>query len=122
MFARCRRFEEELRLLREEMQRTVAFGGTAALKWDELASAELPNSTAELTEGRQAYAAEQADRERRTAAYLNRQWAGILAKADQYLDGRAPVETGEVMIRFDLGDELDPEDEEAMLEGDLDED
>ncbi|KAJ7025052.1 hypothetical protein C8F04DRAFT_968268 [Mycena alexandri] len=118
-FARSRRFEEEVRLLREEMRRTVAFARTAADQWDALAEAELEGASRELTEGRQAYAAEQASRERRTCAFLERKWAPILAKADDHLEGLDGV--GEqVMIEMEVGDELAPEDEEALLEGEED--
>jgi hypothetical protein len=117
-YSRSRRFDEEVRLLQEEMRRTIAYGATAAEKWDSLASAILPDSDPELTEGRRAYAAEKADRERDTCRKLRRDWAGILAKAEVYLEGRIPVEVGEVTVPLNLGDELDPDDEEALLEGD----
>ncbi|KAJ7876466.1 hypothetical protein B0H14DRAFT_2568181 [Mycena olivaceomarginata] len=106
-YARSHRFEEEIRLLREEMRRTIAYGRTAASEWDLLAGVELPNSTPEITEGRQAYAAEKAERERDTCKLLEKKW------------GRhsASLGAGEVMIELELGDELEPEDEEALLEG-----
>ncbi|KAJ7036101.1 hypothetical protein C8F04DRAFT_954156, partial [Mycena alexandri] len=114
-FARSRRFDEEVRLLREEMRRTVAFGRTMAVKWDALAGAVVEGASAELTEGRQAYAAEQADWERATCGLLEEKWAGILAKAQAYLDG---LDGGgeQITIEMELGDELEPEDEEALLE------
>ncbi|KAF7369403.1 CxC2 domain-containing protein [Mycena venus] len=118
--SRSRRFDEEVRLLWEEMRRTIAYGETAAQKWDLLALAFIPDSDPALIEGRQAYAAEKADRERETCAKLRTDWAGILAKADSYLEGRMPVEFGEATVPLILGDELDPEDEEALLEGDDD--
>ncbi|KAJ7068939.1 hypothetical protein B0H15DRAFT_807369 [Mycena belliarum] len=117
--ARVNRFEEDIRHLREEMRRTIAYGYTEAGKWDELASTELPDASTELTEGRQAYAGEKAQRERDTCTFLSRTWAGILAKADHYLEGDTSVDAGEVMIELELGDELEPDDEEALLEGDL---
>jgi hypothetical protein len=101
------------------MGRTVAYGRTAAVLWDGLAGEELPDATAELTEGRRAYTAEKAARERRTCDFLQRQWASILVRADEYLEGSAPVDSGEIMIQLDLGDELEPDDEEALLEGDI---
>ncbi|KAJ7810465.1 hypothetical protein B0H13DRAFT_2384593 [Mycena leptocephala] len=106
VYARLRRFDEDVWLLHEEMKRTVAYGETAAEVWDGHACAELPDATPELMEGRQAYAAEQADRERRTTAFLKRQWAGILARADEYLDGTVAEDTGEIMIQLDLGTSL----------------
>jgi hypothetical protein len=121
VYARSRRFDEEVRLVREEMRRTVAYGDTAAEKWDALACEALPDAEPELTEGRQAYAAEQADRERETCALLRRNWTSILAKARAYLDGEGIADATDVTIEVDLGDELDPEDEEAWLEGEEEE-
>jgi hypothetical protein len=99
------------------MGRTIEYGHTAAGKWDVHADAELPGAEPELTEGRQAYAAEKADRERETCAFLVKSWAGIRGKANAYLAGTAPVVGEEVTIHLDMGDELDPEEEEALLEG-----
>ncbi|KAJ7823362.1 hypothetical protein B0H13DRAFT_1919668 [Mycena leptocephala] len=97
---------------------TIAFGRTEAANWDQLATEELPNSSPELTEGRRAYAAEHANTERWTCALLEHNWAGILQKADVYLDGRMVLGTDElVRVHLDLGDELEPEEEEVRLEG-----
>jgi hypothetical protein len=117
-YARVKRYTEDVRHLRAEMGRTIAFGRTEAANWDQLATEELPNSSPELTEGRRAYAAEHANTERRTCALLERNWAGILQKADAYLDGRMVLGTDElVRVHLDLGDEPEPEEEEARLEG-----
>ncbi|KAF8168597.1 hypothetical protein K438DRAFT_1616101, partial [Mycena galopus ATCC 62051] len=117
-YARSRRYSEEVRLLREEMRRTIAYGVTAAEKWEELMVQELSGAEPEVTEGRRAYAAEQAAKERTTVARLERNWAGILAKADQYLDGSAELDAETfVTVEMELEDELDPEEEEARLEG-----
>jgi hypothetical protein len=77
-----RRLNEEVCLLQEEMRRTIAYGATAAEKWDSLASAILPNSDPELTEGRRAYAGEKVDREHDMCRKLQRDWASILVKAN----------------------------------------
>ncbi|KAF8128075.1 hypothetical protein K438DRAFT_1789652 [Mycena galopus ATCC 62051] len=120
-YARTKRLSEEVRLLREEMRRTIAFGRTAAEKWQQLAEQEIAGSTPELTEGRRAYAAEHAATECQTCAKLERNWAGILAKADVYLEGTADLDAESlVTIELELGDELDPEDEEARLEAEED--
>ncbi|KAJ7849635.1 hypothetical protein B0H14DRAFT_3452348 [Mycena olivaceomarginata] len=87
-------------------------------KWDCLVSAILPDSNPELTEGCQVYAAEKADQEHNTCTKLRRDWAGILVKVDVYLEGCMPMQIGEVTVPLNLGDKLDPEDEEALLEGD----
>jgi hypothetical protein len=53
---------------------------------------------------------------------LVEKWAGILAKADQYLEGTAGIDAECVVtIELDEGDELDPEEEEARLDGEEDE-
>ncbi|KAJ7800682.1 hypothetical protein B0H14DRAFT_3490386 [Mycena olivaceomarginata] len=115
--ARMTRFDEEVRLLREEMRRTVAYGETAAATWEALDEA-LPEASPELLEGRRAYVAEQVATERARVADLRKRWQGILEKADLYLGGREVVAAGsaEVVVEVALGDELDPEDEEARLE------
>ncbi|KAJ7429994.1 hypothetical protein B0H11DRAFT_2264473 [Mycena galericulata] len=121
-YARAKRYSEDVRHLREEMRRTIAYGYTEAKLWEALAEEELPGSDPELTEGRRAYAAEHAATERKTCALLERNWAGILGKADVYLAGTAELDAESVvMIEMDLGDELDPEEEEARLEGDEEE-
>ncbi|KAJ7212395.1 hypothetical protein B0H12DRAFT_1033229 [Mycena haematopus] len=118
-YARAKRLSEDVRLLREEMRRTVAYGYTAAERWEALTEGELPGSDPELTEGRWAYAAEHAATERATCALLERNWAGILAKADTYLDGTAALDAESIVtIEMEFGDELEPEEEEARLEGD----
>jgi hypothetical protein len=122
VYARAKHYSEDVRLLREEMRHTVAFGYTSAALWDELAEGELPDSDPELTEGRRAYAAEHADTERKTCRRLEEKWAGILAKADQYLEGTVGLNAESmVTIELDEGDELDQEEEEARLEGEQDE-
>jgi hypothetical protein len=78
---------------------------------------ELLNSTPEITEGRQVYAAEKAEREWDTCKLLERKWAGILVRVNEYLAGNSIAGAGEVMIELELGDKLEHEDEEALLEG-----
>ncbi|KAJ7918352.1 hypothetical protein B0H13DRAFT_2321526 [Mycena leptocephala] len=121
-FSRSRRYSEELRMLRKEMCHTIDFGQTAAMIWDGRAAAELPEASPELTEGRQAYAAERANTEHRTCALLKGKWGPILLRADAYLDSTAGPEATGVTVESFVGDELDPEEEEALLEGDEGED
>jgi hypothetical protein len=117
-YARAKRFSEDVRLLREEMCRSIAYGYTAAARWEELTGAELPGLDLALTEGCRAYAAEHAATERATCALLEKNWAGILAKADVYLEGMAALDAEAIVtIEMDLEDELDPEEEEVCLEG-----
>ncbi|KAK6978163.1 CxC2 domain-containing protein [Favolaschia claudopus] len=118
-YSRAKRYSEDVRLLREEMRRTIMFGRTAAERWEELAAAaDLPGDDAEVVEGRRGYALERAALERRTCAVLEKQWAGILLKADVYLDGTAALDAESVvMVEMYEGDEEDPEEEEARLEG-----
>ncbi|KAF8135325.1 hypothetical protein K438DRAFT_1786899 [Mycena galopus ATCC 62051] len=90
---------------------------TAAEKWEKLAEDEITELTPELTEGCCAYAAEHVAVERRMCARLGRNWVGILAKADVYLEGMAQLDAKSlVRIKLDLEDEVDLEDEEAQLE------
>ncbi|KAF8124280.1 hypothetical protein K438DRAFT_1501909, partial [Mycena galopus ATCC 62051] len=83
--ARSDRYDEEVRLLHEEMRRTIAYGQAMARVWDDLAVGELSGRRVELTEGRRAYAAEHAEVERARCADLGRRWHGILERADAYL-------------------------------------
>ncbi|KAJ7604088.1 hypothetical protein FB45DRAFT_983874 [Roridomyces roridus] len=117
-YSRSRRFVEEVRLLREEMRRTIAFSQTEGEIWDGLGREEWSDTTPELAEGRRAYAAEQAGTERIRCRVLEANWAGILAKAEEFLAGRTvESSTGIVSLEIELGDELDQEEEEALLEG-----
>ncbi|KAJ7720209.1 hypothetical protein DFH07DRAFT_972678 [Mycena maculata] len=117
-YTHAKRYSEDVRHLREEMRRTIAFGYTAAEKWEVLARDELPGSSPELMEGRRTYATEHAQTERDTCAMLERRWAGILLKADAFLEGNAALDAESVVIvELEMGDELDPEEEEAHLEG-----
>ncbi|KAJ7148600.1 hypothetical protein C8R46DRAFT_1231115 [Mycena filopes] len=118
--ARTSRYDEEVRLLREEMRRTIAFGRTEELEWERLVEEEVEGSSAELTEGRRAYAAEHADVERARCALLEKRWGGILQKAEAYLAGNLAAEaaaSGTIRVELGAEDELDPEEEEARLEG-----
>ncbi|KAJ7026921.1 hypothetical protein C8F04DRAFT_1267519 [Mycena alexandri] len=115
--ARTHRYKEEVQLLREEMHRTIAFGYTEAEAWDRLGLEELEGSSAEVTEGRRGYAAEHAATERVRCAALEADWAGILRKAEAFLAGNVAPEDGTVTVELLGADELDPEEEEALLEG-----
>jgi hypothetical protein len=116
-YARSKRYAEDIRTLHEEMRRTITFGYKAAL-WDVHAAEELPDSSPELTEGRRAYAAEHADTERSTCKLLERNWGAILQRADVYLEGTLVADTTlPVTVEMDIGDELAPDEEEALLEG-----
>jgi hypothetical protein len=118
VYARAKRYTEDVWHLWAEMQRTIAFGCTEAGIWDALAADELPDSTPEINEGRRMYAAEHAETERRTCEQLTAQWTGILQKADAYLDGHSVLDSDEqVLVQLEPGDELDTEEEEAALEG-----
>ncbi|KAJ7175542.1 hypothetical protein C8R46DRAFT_1030587 [Mycena filopes] len=117
-YARAKRYSEDVRLLREEMRLTIAFGQSEAAMWDALAAQEVTGVDDELAEGRRAYAAEHADTERRTCAMLEAKWAGILSRADQFLEGQTVFDADIVTVELDMGDELDADEEEALLEGD----
>ncbi|KAJ7920718.1 hypothetical protein B0H13DRAFT_1605173 [Mycena leptocephala] len=118
-YARSKHYSEDIRTLREEMRRTISFGYKAAALWDIHAAEELPDSSPELTEGRRAYAAEHADTERSTCLLLERNWAAILRRADAYLEGSLAADSTAlpVTIEMEIADELTPDEEEALLEG-----
>ncbi|KAJ7121769.1 hypothetical protein C8R43DRAFT_1136456 [Mycena crocata] len=122
-FARSRRYAEDVRILREEMGRTIESGKTEAADWDALAEEEsMPGATAELTEGRRAYAAQHAETERETCQRLRVNWALLMGRADAFLSGEPVSETdAQVTVELELGDELDPEEEEARLEAEEEE-
>ncbi|KAJ7765189.1 hypothetical protein B0H16DRAFT_1454369 [Mycena metata] len=117
VLARTRRYKEEVQLLHEEMHRTIAFGYTEAKEWDRLAAEELEGLSPEVMEGRCAYAAEHADTERARCAALEADWAGILHKANTFLAGDVALAAAPVTVELQGADELDPEEEEALLEG-----
>ncbi|KAJ6461943.1 hypothetical protein C8R47DRAFT_993341 [Mycena vitilis] len=119
-YARTRRYSEEIRLLREEMRRTVEYGYTLIGVWDHLGAAadSLPDAEPELTEGRCAYAEEQAFTERERCTALEKAWRGILGKADAYIDGETELGVDQVVVEaLEAGDEMDEMEEEARLEG-----
>ncbi|KAJ7713800.1 hypothetical protein B0H16DRAFT_1743026 [Mycena metata] len=117
-----KRYSEDVRLLREEMRCTIAFGYTEAEKWEELMREELLGSSPELTEGHRAYAAEHANTERKMCELLQGRWARILAKADAYLAARGVLDAETVVtVELEMGDELEPEDEEVRLKGEEEE-
>ncbi|KAJ7166466.1 hypothetical protein C8R43DRAFT_946025 [Mycena crocata] len=120
-FSRARRFAEDVRILHEEMDRTIESGYTEAEIWDALVLVEpLADAPAELTEGRRAYAAEHAATERKTVALLEGKWAGILDRADAFLGGET-VRDVAVTIELEADDKLDPEEEEGRLEAEEEE-
>ncbi|KAJ7659781.1 hypothetical protein DFH06DRAFT_1326802 [Mycena polygramma] len=116
VYCHAKRYSEEVHHLRAEMNRTIAFGETAAALWDRLATEELPGASAKLTEGRCAYAAEHAATERKTGEFLRKKWAPILQRADIYLEGGLDGEVDEITVEMEIGDELEAEEEEAEEE------
>ncbi|KAJ6513670.1 hypothetical protein C8R47DRAFT_1064378 [Mycena vitilis] len=117
-YCRAKRYAEDVRILRAEMRRTIAFGESEVRLWEKLAQEELPGASGPLTEGRRAYAAEHAETERKTCAHLAEKWGPILRRADAYLEGALAGEADDVTVEVDMGDELEAEEEEARLEAD----
>ncbi|KAJ7715054.1 hypothetical protein B0H16DRAFT_1667163 [Mycena metata] len=67
VYARMRRWREDVVLVEEEMRRTIEYGHWAAVEWMGRATERLSSGVSkELQEGLTAYAWEQADREGRT--------------------------------------------------------
>ncbi|KAJ6470096.1 hypothetical protein C8R47DRAFT_989021, partial [Mycena vitilis] len=119
-FARGSRYREEIRLLSEEMRRTIASGESEIVMWKQRTQIEEVGASDELVEGRWAYAAKRMIREERTCAALRVKWGPILAKARQYLDNNAAVDQTLVSVELEPGDEMDREEEEARLEAEED--
>ncbi|KAJ7821736.1 hypothetical protein B0H13DRAFT_2377113 [Mycena leptocephala] len=106
-YSRSNRWREDLVVVEEEMRRTIQFGWFAERQWLERATARtvmLGRSVpidAAVREGARAYALEQADRERRTSAKLERDWAPIRAKAGAYLKGEDMSGLPNVVVEVD---------------------
>lgn len=81
--ARAQRWEEEVRLLREEMRRTLATFTWQASWWDDKALYE--NGDCVLTEGLKAYAFEHADMFRALQVMFKTRWVAVRERADTFL-------------------------------------
>ncbi|TRM58946.1 hypothetical protein BD626DRAFT_573203 [Schizophyllum amplum] len=77
--ARRDRYREEIRLLEEEMRRTIASLSTDAVEWEQRASARNIQDD-ELLEGLRSYAREQAAIARYNAERYGTKWAAIRAR------------------------------------------
>ncbi|KAF8209732.1 hypothetical protein K438DRAFT_1571533 [Mycena galopus ATCC 62051] len=107
-YSRRNRWREELVLVEEEMRRTIEFGRVVEQQWRERATARtvMLGAPAQrlddaVREGARAYALEQADRERRTYARLNTDWAPLRARAAAYLGGQDLGGLPEVVVEVD---------------------
>ncbi|KAJ7834177.1 hypothetical protein B0H13DRAFT_2370006 [Mycena leptocephala] len=106
-YSQSNRWREDLVVVEEEMRRTIQFGWFAERQWLERVTARtvmLGRSVpidAAVREGARAYALEQADRERRTSAKLERDWAPIRAKAGAYLKGEDMSRLPNVVVEVD---------------------
>lgn len=81
--ARAQRWEEELRLLREEMRRVLATFTWTASWWD----SKVPYSVRDpaVTEGLRAYAIEHADMYRELRVQFDSQWRDVLDRTNTFL-------------------------------------
>ncbi|KAL0577484.1 hypothetical protein V5O48_004508 [Marasmius crinis-equi] len=79
--ARARRAEEEVKLVREEMRRTLAYLGWAADKWESMIGGDGPPEEKGIAEGRVAYAVEQAAMQRALRDKFEGIWTANAAKA-----------------------------------------
>lgn len=82
--ARRDRHREEIRLLEEEMRRTIASSLTDAVEWEERASARDAQDD-ELAEGLCSYAREQADAARVNAERYSNKWQAVRARGQAAL-------------------------------------
>ncbi|KAL1724984.1 hypothetical protein EV714DRAFT_277963 [Schizophyllum commune] len=118
-YARAKRWEEEVPLLREEMRRTLVSLGAEAARWEGIA--ELESRPGPLGEGARAYAYTQADVYRRLAARFEALWKDVRqaevtdAEVERLLDGVEAAEQAEEQVE---GCEDDEEEEEDA--GDVD--
>lgn len=81
--ARAQRWEEEVRLLREEMRRTLASFSWQAKWWDTKALYDVPDIV--LAEGLHAYALEHADMFRALEVVFQARWTAVRERADTFL-------------------------------------
>ncbi|KAJ7023232.1 hypothetical protein C8F04DRAFT_1193688 [Mycena alexandri] len=72
--ARKTRWEEEVMLLREEMQRVLRYLGWQATWWREHVSARTDNLSPDIAAGIHAYALQQGDLHERLAAFFKAKW------------------------------------------------
>ncbi|KAJ7144867.1 hypothetical protein C8R43DRAFT_891090, partial [Mycena crocata] len=112
VYARTRRWREDVVLVDEEMGRTILFGYWMAREWEGQAMARSRGVDEELREGLVAYAMEHVKRERDTCEQLETKYAKIRAKGRTYL-AREPLDEGEtVLVPLEgEGDEGDDEDD-----------
>jgi hypothetical protein len=106
-YSRSKRWREDLVTVEEEMRRTMHFGSRAEQRWKVRATARtsmLGTGTPispEVAEGARAYALEHADRERRTTAALELDWAPIRERGALYLRGADISHLAELVIIVD---------------------
>lgn len=81
--ARAQRWEEEVRLLREEMRRTLATFSWQATWWDRKALYKVPDDV--QSEGLQAYAWEHSDMFRALERVFRSRWLSVRERADTFL-------------------------------------
>ncbi|KAJ6542872.1 hypothetical protein B0H19DRAFT_1268077 [Mycena capillaripes] len=96
-YARMRRWQEDVVLVKEEMRRTIEYGYWSACEWAQRAEARAGTVNGELLEGLAAYALEQQSRETTTCEKLATDWAQIREKGRAYL-ARETVAGVEVVV------------------------
>ncbi|KAF7365867.1 CxC2 domain-containing protein [Mycena venus] len=109
-YARMRRWQEDVVLVKEEMRRTIEYGYWSACEWARRAEARAGTVGEELLEGLTAYAREQQNRETKTCEKLTTNWAKIREKGRAYL-ARETVAGVEVVVPLD-------DEEDRIGEGD----
>lgn len=88
--ARAERWTEEVKLVYEEMHRTIAYCNFKSEWWKDRATLRRHISP-ELADGLAAYAAEHADLEERLAVDLDRRWSVIRRRAKGLIDSEFAV-------------------------------
>lgn len=112
--ARATRWEEEIRLLIEEMRRILAYAFWQIGWWKRKAALDREDArfdiAAELREGLNAYASAQESKELRWLSTIRTRWEPLLGRAKNALMGHVPDE----VVEFQIQDGEDEVQEEEM--------
>lgn len=108
--ARAKRSEEEVKLLMEEMRRTLEFFSWRATVWRECSNQRDVGKDTVLQEGLIAYARDQERLQYKLVTHFKSLWAVPLAEVDIVLP------TGDAHVANDEGDEEEEEDEEGEMD------
>ncbi|KAJ7810080.1 hypothetical protein B0H14DRAFT_3480890 [Mycena olivaceomarginata] len=115
VYARMRRWHEDVVLVEEEMRRTIEFGGWMVAQWEVSTSARTQGVDLALAEGLRVYSLKHISHEEKMCTMLVSQWAGLCEKAQVYMAGVTVDRRTEVVL--DAEDE-DLDNPKGDVEGD----